>query len=244
MRENARDAPPHTTLISPVAAAAGAATVMGAEGAAFPGTVAGGFFCNCTVAWGMPALVGAPGGTFAVSFFASALSGAGAMTGAAGVAGLMAAGAVTGFAGATGAGATGAAAAGAGATGGLIPTGGAGGATGGLGGTTPAGAGGLGTAGGGTERGGFGAATGGGATGAAAAGAGAMPGGFGGGGGAERLPGGLGGTTGIPGFCTGLGGRLMVAVSRAPGVVCPSRRGGRTMRTVSFLGSSAISDFG
>ena len=40
------------------------------------------------------------------------------------------------------------------------------------------------------------------------------------------------------GFCTGLGGRFIIAVSRGlDDNGWPSRRGGRTMRTVSFLGS-------
>lgn len=83
-----------------------------------------------------------------------------------------------------------------------------------------------------------------------------MPAGLGGMGGAKgaaALPGGRGGA-GIPAFGgagivggapatvgRGLGGRLIMAASRgleAPGF--PSRRGGRTMRTVSFLGSFMV----
>ena len=64
---------------------------------------------------------------------------------------------------------------------------------------------------------------------------------------ADEVTGGIAGveTGGVPGggvatagFWTGLGGKLIIAVSRgldARGL--PSRRGGRTIRTVSFLGS-------
>jgi hypothetical protein len=101
--------------------------------------------------------------------------------------------------------------------GGLGATGTTGGALG-AGGAIPAIEGGFGAAGGATS---------------------GMPGGFGSGdsdaspaeGGAETEP-------GATGFWIGFGGRLIIAVSRgfdAKG--CPSLRGGRTMRTVSFLGS-------
>jgi hypothetical protein len=64
-------------------------------------------------------------------------------------------------------------------------------------------------------------------------------GGIGGLGGAEESPGGLGGAEGgTPGAAgAGFGGRFTMAFSRglAP-LGWPSRRGGRTMRTVSFLG--------
>jgi hypothetical protein len=64
-----------------------------------------------------------------------------------------------------------------------------------------------------------------------------------------KIPGGLGGwdavgagwaemDPGVLGFWTGFGGRFIIAVSRGPDDKgWPSRRGGRTMRTVSFLGS-------
>ena len=57
--------------------------------------------------------------------------------------------------------------------------------------------------------------------------------------------GGVGGTEPAPGAGTGFGGRLIVAVSR--GVSArgwPSRRGGRTIRTVSFLGSAIVVQVG
>lgn len=43
---------------------------------------------------------------------------------------------------------------------------------------------------------------------------------------------------------TGFGGRLIIADSRAVDVAgCPSRRGGRTMRTVSFFGSLILDSY-
>jgi len=73
------------------------------------------------------------------------------------------------------------------------------------------------------------------------AGASGAEGGFGG----VRPTGGEGGLSpaggsGAPpvGAGTGFGGRLIMAFSRGfPAADCPSRRGGRTMRTVSFFGS-------
>ena len=54
------------------------------------------------------------------------------------------------------------------------------------------------------------------------------------------IPGGGGGTTALR-ACTGLGGRLIIAASPEPGVSgAPSRRLGRTMRTVSFFGSDIV----
>lgn len=51
------------------------------------------------------------------------------------------------------------------------------------------------------------------------------------------IPGGGGGTTAARGW-TGFGGRLIIAASPEPGATgAPSRRLGRTMRTVSFFGS-------
>ncbi|HEY5705381.1 MAG TPA: hypothetical protein VIS96_07390 [Terrimicrobiaceae bacterium] len=94
-------------------------------------------------------------------------------------------------------------------------------------GATPAIEGGLGATGGVDNPGAFGANEG-------------IPGGFGSG----EIPcgspgeGGTAADSGVAAFGTGLGGRLIIAVSRgfdARG--WPSRRGGRTMRTVSFLGS-------
>ena len=172
------------------------------------------------------------GGTLAVSFLLSPLSGAGAISGApaAGLTGAFGATAGTaerGMPGLTGAGPTpgglgmpmtlgGLATEGGTAEGGLgIPEidGGLGipGTAGGAAGATPMG--GIGAAGGGT-----GAPTGGAEGGGTAAG-GVIPGGFG----------------------IGLGGRLIIAVSRGVDAKgWPSLRGGRTIRTVSFFGSSAM----
>jgi len=99
------------------------------------------------------------------------------------------------------------------------------------------GAGMLGAAGlGGAPMGG-GAATGLGGSGAAPAGRG-MPGG----GGTTGAPGGFGGAGMVGGapwaVGKGLGGRFTMAASRGLAAAgAPSRRGGRTMRTVSFFGS-------
>ena len=47
---------------------------------------------------------------------------------------------------------------------------------------------------------------------------------------------------GSAGLGTGFGGKLIIAVSRGPEAAgWPSRRGGRTIRTVSFLGSDIVS---
>ncbi len=130
--------------------------------------------------------------------------------------------------------------AGAGLTGAGLEIGGIdaeGGTVTGFGGETGAGGamgpadGGLGAAGG-TSEGGFGAA------GGALGGEGGL--------GTESptgAAGGAGATGGAEGgaFCTGFGGRLIIAVSRGFELSgWPSRRGGRTIRTVSFLGSSII----
>lgn len=69
---------------------------------------------------------------------------------------------------------------------------------------------------------------------------GGADGGFEGGLGTLTEPGGLGGAEaegGVPPACTGFGGRLTIALSRGVDPVgLPSRRGGRTILTVSFLG--------
>lgn len=140
------------------------------------------------------------------------------------------------------------------ATGAAVTGFGAGGtaATGGLGAGTGMPAAGLGGMGG--VAGAAGAPGGGGMAAAGAAGLGmaGMLKGLGGGGGtaepgAGGIPG-LGGAGMVGGAPAavgrGLGGRLIMAASRglaAPGL--PSRRGGRTMRTVSFLGSFMAGDY-
>jgi hypothetical protein len=156
--------------------------------------------------------------TFAVSFLASGFTETGTGPAGAGLGAIAGAGAgvIVGDFGAAG-GTAGPATAGFG-TEGAEGAAGAAGAVGGLG--TPGNVGGFGTpgaAGGVSEVGGFGAATAGGGTAGAAGVAGAAG-------------------AGVAG--TGFGGRLIMAVSR--GVDArgwPSRRGGRTMRTVSFFGS-------
>ena len=160
--------------------------------------------------------------TFAVSFFGSGFTATGA--GPAGAAGAGAGAGVAGF-GADGA---------AGADGGFKPEGtpGADGGEGGFG--TPGADGGFkpeGTPGADGGEGGFGApgAVGGlGAEGAAGADGGLRPDGGGGALGAE----------GSEGAAAGFGGRLIIADSLGVEPAgCPSRRGGSTMRTVSFFGS-------
>jgi len=103
---------------------------------------------------------------------------------------------------------------------------------GGFGAAPGAAASGLGAAGTAAETGGLGTA---GAAGAAMAGLGARAG-------AGGMPGGLGGAGILGGEPTavgsGFGGRLTMAASRGLAALgFPSWRGGRTMRTVSFLGS-------
>lgn len=52
------------------------------------------------------------------------------------------------------------------------------------------------------------------------------------------------GAAGADGAGTGFGGRLIIAVSRGVEAAgCPSRLGGRTMRTVSFFGSLMVNDY-
>ena len=146
---------------------------------------AAGFFCSCTVAWGMPVFGPAElDGTFAVSFLVSETKGAGAMAGAPPTVGGLGAEGGTEAAGRTGPGGLGAAE---GAGGAPVTDGGRGGAAG----TRPGAEGGLGTPGATAEGGGT----------EGAAGAGTLP--------AAGAPG-----TGPTGFCTGLGGKLIIAVSR------------------------------
>ena len=192
-----------------------------------------GFFWSWTVAWGRTFEPGVEAGTFAVSFFASAWRGAGA----------------TGLVGITG-GAGGAGAFGSDVEGGT----GAAGATG----AVEGGVGGLGAKGGTVAAGGFGKE----GTAGACAGGTTMPGAEGGRGiagteggfGTVGIPGigvggfnptgadGGGGTAGDPpGTGTGFGGRLIIAVSRGLEAMGePSRRAGRTILTVSFLGSAIV----
>jgi len=198
-----------------------------------------GFFCIWTVACGIDFEGGTFPPTLAVSFFISACSGAGAtgladeMEGGLGAeGGTEAAGGITGAPG------------GFGAAGGIVGGLGIEGAAGGAGGSIEAPLvggfgiegimGGFGAKGIEGIVGGFGIVGAGGAIGAAeAAGAGIV---------GLLIAGGTADAgAGAPGTSMGLGGRLIIAVSRgleATGM--PSRRAGRTIRTVSFLGSAIV----